>query len=63
MKRFFILWNPDSSLPPQVRFDTHAEASEIAKQMALRHKQRFYVMEAKEFAEVHTPVTVTKLVK
>lgn len=53
VKKFWILWNPASIQPPQVRFDSRRQAVEIAKEMQRRHGGEFFVCEA---------ITVTKVV-
>lgn len=64
MKRFFILWNPYSPLPPQKRFATEVEATDIAHEMAAKYSQEFYVLEAKSSTVVAPPPTkTTKLTK
>lgn len=50
-KLFFILWQPESSLPPTVRFGTYDVATAMAKEMAIRHGKPFYVMKAMCLAE------------
>jgi hypothetical protein len=54
----FILWNPDSDLPPRIRFGTRDHATMIASSMAARYQSKFYV--AKLVTEV-APPTVTVL--
>jgi hypothetical protein len=62
MKSFFVLWNPLSSLPPQVKFATEKEARDVAEGMARKHSAPFYIMKAVGVAELQpTPVKVTKL--
>lgn len=44
---FYILWNPNSELPPRVTFKTRAEAVEVAELMARRNPtETFCVMRA-----------------
>lgn len=43
---FYVLWQPDSSLPPKVRFYTKDEAYRAAELMTRKHKVPFYVMKA-----------------
>lgn len=42
---FFILWNPESSLPPTVRFRRRTDAYAVAERMAQEHGGTFYVMQ------------------
>ena len=47
LKRFWILWSPQSSMPPRVKFDNKEEALRVAKLMAEKHSpQEFYVCES-----------------
>lgn len=63
-KPFYILWNPDSHMPPRVVMKDDAEAKEVAEDMARRHKQKFYIMKAVASVEVApTPVVFTSLDK
>lgn len=43
---FWILWRPDSSQPPTVRFVTQDAAHRAAEKMAAIHGVTFYVMQA-----------------
>ncbi len=48
MKKFFILWSPQSNLPPRKMLTTESEALQVAEFMAIRWPaQEFFVMEAK----------------
>lgn len=43
-KGSWILWNPDSNIPPKRVYESKVEAMEVAKLMANKHKgQQFYV--------------------
>jgi hypothetical protein len=58
-KKFWILWSPESHLPPTKRFDTKAEATKIAKHMAEKHPdQTFYVCQAQSVSSVR-PIAAT----
>jgi hypothetical protein len=46
-KRFFILWNPGSDLPPRVAMATRKQAERTAKNMREMHGGTFFVMEFK----------------
>lgn len=59
-KKFYILWNPTSSLPPTVKFNDLPYAEQIAKEMAQRHGGKFYVMQAQGCAEVVEPVKLER---
>lgn len=48
---FWILWNPASNIPPSVRFYSKDEALRVAKDMASKHRCRFYVVRAEDFME------------
>lgn len=62
MKTFWVLWNPLSKVPPQVRFSTQEEAEKIAAFMARRHNATFYVLKAETQVEVApAPIKSTKL--
>lgn len=52
MKKFYLLWNPCSNLPPKIKFATRKEAEQVADDMARRHSQPFYVLRALSFHEV-----------
>lgn len=62
-KHFFILWNPRSTTPPRVRFETLKEAQRIAEDMAQRHGEPFYVMKAVALAQRSAPPVETKKLK
>lgn len=44
-KTFFIIWNPESDLPPRVRFENKTDAEKVAESMALRFGEPFFVCE------------------
>lgn len=53
----YIIWNPQSQLPPTQTFGTPEEAWEVADRMAVQHDgQKFFVMKAIGFSEVTKPV-------
>lgn len=56
--KFWILWQPESSLPPRVKFKTQKEAERVAEIMARKHRKVFYVLRAiAEFEVLPTPVS------
>jgi hypothetical protein len=59
-KRFFILWNPLSDLPPRVRFATAAMARKVAEAMASRTGQSFYLCEV-QYRSARGPAKTSKL--
>lgn len=59
MKRFWILWSPQSHLPPTKRWDKRSEAVEVAEKMARAHpSQEFYVMQSVNHSQVASVRTV-----
>lgn len=46
MKRFFILWNPESEKPPTIRFITRREAERMAASCSQKWNTTVYVCEA-----------------
>ncbi len=59
---FWILWNPNAKIPPTVRFNTYKEAFDVAKKMAMRHHEQFYVLKAQLLVEPPAGVKTTELV-
>jgi hypothetical protein len=54
----YIVWSPDSSLPPKVQYASHAEAVDVAGIMAQRFpKQVFIVCELQTMAYYKPPVS------
>lgn len=52
MERFYIIWNPKSSLPPSFKHPSFMEAKTEAKRLArLYPDQEFHVMEHKGTAQ------------
>lgn len=47
----FIIWNPRHDAPPTARFDTQAQAEEVARDMAQRFGDPFYVCELVSLSE------------
>lgn len=47
-KFFFLVYNPHAPMPPKIRFETIAEASKAAQQLARKFGGRYYVMRAVE---------------
>lgn len=50
-RQFYIIWQPESNLPPTKTFSTEARAWEIAELMANKHRKKFFVMKAVGFSE------------
>lgn len=64
--KFFILWNPDSNLPPTARFSTRRAALRVARQMSYIACQKnegslFYVCQAVEYAHTARITSTFKL--
>lgn len=56
-KSFWILWQPDCSLPPKVRFSSKRAAQDAAEVMTSKHKVEFYVMRAEAVCQIcPTPI-------
>jgi len=43
MRTFYIVWSPDSKLPPTKKM-SRPQAEVVARKMAKKHKQKFFVM-------------------
>lgn len=54
-EKFWIIWNPQSDRPPQVRYSSEKEAEEVAKKMVKEHHQSFIVMESRHGYEPGVP--------
>lgn len=55
---FYILWQPESNLPPTTKFFNRKEAYEIAENMTRKHKVSFYVMKAQGVCSIsEAPIT------
>lgn len=52
---FFILWNPDSELPPKVMFQTIKQAEIAGEQMARKTGEGFIIMKAVRKLELPPP--------
>lgn len=62
-KKFFILWSPESNLPPRKRFETRKEAEDVARIMTERYPQQtFCVCMVVSVTKVQThPIKTTAL--
>ena len=61
-KVFFVLWCPTAPMPPRVRFPDLKKAEEVAKDMAQKHGQDFFVLKAVSLSQrALPPVKTTKL--
>ena len=61
-KEFYIIWQPESQLPPKAIFTTHEIAMGVADEMALRHEVTFFVMKAVSLHKIEKPIT-RKIIK
>ncbi|WYW04317.1 hypothetical protein Kurepalu1_00015 [Pseudomonas phage vB_PpuP-Kurepalu-1] len=60
-KGLWIIWNPESRLPPTRTYNSEAEANEIAKVMAHKHNgKKFYVAKLGAAYRVVNKTTVTQ---
>ena len=54
-KKFFILWSPESNLPPRKQFATRKEAEDVARIMTERYPQQtFCVCQVVSVTKVQT---------
>lgn len=59
MKKFWILWSPQSNLPPRKTWEVRKDAVEVAEKMARAHpSQEFYVMQSVNHSQVASVRTV-----
>lgn len=57
---FWIIWQPESAIPPKATFSCLSAATEVAERMAVTHSKKFYVMKAECVSEiVAAPVKTT----
>lgn len=64
MKPKYILWNPESQLPPTRTFDSITEAVEVAESMARKHApQTFHVCKIVGYSRISTAPVETKIIK
>lgn len=56
----FIIWTPNSDLPPRRVFETEEEAFKVAFHMAERYRQTFNVCKIVGLAEPYQAPTVVK---
>lgn len=56
-KLFWVVWGPNGKTNPKCRYYSKKSAETIARQMSLRHRSLFYVMEAKSSHETKTCFT------
>ena len=56
-ENFYILWQPESDLPPKVKFYDRDEAQRAADLMAKKHNAPFYVMKADALCQLARPLT------
>ena len=62
-KRGFVLWNPDSDLPPRVIYRTLGEAKSVQEQMAARHQNKaFHILPVGPGLKIVKPVQATRVV-
>ena len=54
-KAFWILWNPDSTKPSKVQFQSLEHAERVGKEMAVKYDEAFVVMKAVKRIEVPPP--------
>ncbi len=52
---FYILWNPNSTNPSKVQFQTEEHAERVGKEMAAKYDEIFIVMKAVKRIEVPPP--------
>lgn len=62
-KRGFVLWNPDSNLPPRVVYRTLGEAKSVQEQMAAKHQNKvFHILAIGPGLKLVKPVQATRVV-